>query len=332
MENSIQKIVDIIQKSQKVVIVQAENPDGDSIGSALALEEIMSDKQVSLYCPVQIPKYLRYISGWDRISNDFDTAADLAIVVDTTSKILLGRVLDDPAAANFLQSHPVVVFDHHKTAGDLPFDTLDIIDEKAVSTGEVIIKSLSALGWQLNAQAAADLYVTIQSDTLGLTTENVTAETFRTVADLIDKGANPVELEQARREFMKKQPEILEYKGRLLERIDYHLDGRLALIHIPWEEIAEYSDKYNPTMLVLDEMRQVVGVDVALGVKTYPDGKLTGKIRTNIPVAETVAGFFGGGGHAYAAGFRIYENLDDFMPELITAVDKTLKEHDDENL
>jgi phosphoesterase RecJ-like protein len=324
------QILSALEQASKVIIVQAENPDGDSIGSALALEEILGDigKDVSLYCPVQIPKYLRYISGWDWISNDFDSGADLAVIVDTTSKILLSKVLDDPVAANFLQSHTVVVLDHHQTEGDLPFDTLDIVDLDAVATGEVIFRNLDKFGWQLNAQAAAHLYVAIQSDTLGLTTENVRAGTFRMVAELIDLGADPVALEKARRESMRKQPEILEYKGRLLERIDYHLDGRLAVIHIPWEEIAEYSDKYNPTMLVLDEMRQVIGVDVALGVKTYPDGKLTGKLRSNIPISETIAGYFGGGGHAFAAGFRIYETLDDFTPEMIGAVDKALKEYD----
>jgi phosphoesterase RecJ-like protein len=326
------QILSVFEQAKKVIVVQAENPDGDSIGSALALEEILGDlgKDVSLYCPVQIPKYLRYISGWDRISNDFDSSADLAVIVDTTSKILLSKVLDDPVAANFLQSHPVVVLDHHKTEGDLPFETLDVIDETAVATGEVIFQNLTKFGWTLNAQAAAHLYVAIQSDTLGLTTENVTAGTFRMVADLIDLGVDTVALEKARRESMKKQPEILEYKGRLLERIDYHLDGRLAVIHIPWEEIAEYSDKYNPTMLVLDEMRQVIGVDVALGIKTYPDGKLTGKLRSNLPISETIAGFFGGGGHAFAAGFRIYETLDDFTPEMISAVDKALKEFDEQ--
>ena len=329
-----EKIANLITKANKIVIVQAENPDGDSIGSALALEEILGDlgKEVSLHCPVQIPKYLRYISGWDRIGDDFDTSADLVIIVDTTSKILLGRVLDNPPISNFLENNPVIIFDHHKTEGDLTFKYESIIDEKAVSTGEIIIKMCEELNWKINPQAASHLYVSIQSDTLGLTTENITSNSFRLVAELIDKGANPIALEHARREFMKKQPEILEYKGRLLERIEYSLEGRLALIHIPWEEIEEYSDKYNPTMLVLDEMRQVIGVDIAVGVKTYPDGKLTGKIRANLPVAEIVAGYFGGGGHAYASGFRIYENLDDFTPELTTAVDKALKEHDNENL
>ncbi|MEP6710294.1 MAG: hypothetical protein ABJA64_01070, partial [Candidatus Saccharibacteria bacterium] len=63
---------------------------------------------------------------------------------------------------------------------------------------------------------------------------------------------------------------------------------------------------------------------------TYPDGKITGKLRGNLPIAEQVAGYFGGGGHKYAAGFRAYENYDKIVAELVTATDKALKDYDSE--
>ena len=75
-------------------------------------------------------------------------------------------------------------------------------------------------------------------------------------------------------------------------------------------------------MLVIDEMRLVEGVEVCVAIKTYPDGKLTGTIRTNTPVASEIAGFFGGGGHQYAAGFRVYEDYDTIIRELLNCVDK----------
>lgn len=77
-------------------------------------------------------------------------------------------------------------------------------------------------------------------------------------------------------------------------------------------------------------MRLVEGVDVAIAIKTYPDGKLTGKIRANIPICDKIAGFFGGGGHAYSAGYKIYEDYQKAMNELIAATDKILKEYDHE--
>ena len=119
----------------------------------------------------------------------------------------------------------------------------------------------------------------------------------------------------------------MKYKGALLERISYYLDGKLALIHIPFEEIQQYSDQYNPSVLVLDEMRFVEGVEIGVAIKTYPDGKLTGKLRSNSPISATIAGFFGGGGHEYAAGFRVYESLDTIIPELLNATDSALKEY-----
>jgi phosphoesterase RecJ-like protein len=127
---------------------------------------------------------------------------------------------------------------------------------------------------------------------------------------------------------MKKSPEILAYKGELIGRIEYLLDGKLALVHIPWEDIQKYSDQYNPSVLVLDEMRLVEGVQIGIAIKTYPDGKVTGKLRANLPVAEAIASFFGGGGHKYAAGFRAYEEYDTIVSELVTATDKVLKEHE----
>ena len=77
-------------------------------------------------------------------------------------------------------------------------------------------------------------------------------------------------------------------------------------------------------MLVLDEMRLVEGVEVACAIKTYPDGKVTGKLRCNRPVAGDIAGFFGGGGHSYAAGFKVHESYDTILRELLTATDKAL--------
>jgi phosphoesterase RecJ-like protein len=328
------KLKELVAAAQKIVVIQAENPDGDSLGSSLALEQILTGlgKEVSLHCIVQIPTYLRHIAGWDRVSQDFEVAADLAIIVDTAAAVLLKRTLELPGVMNFMQSHPVVVIDHHASSGsDFDFAVDYLIDDQAAAAGEVVFDLAHKNGWPLNELAATSLFIAIQADTLGLTTESTTAKSYEISAKLVKLGANPASIEAARRETMKKSPRILEYKGQLLERITYHCDGRLAVIRIPFAEIEEYSAEYNPTMLVLDEMRLVTGVDVACGIKTYPDGKFTAKLRTNLPVADTVAGYFGGGGHAYAAGFKVFD--DDFEKvenEMIGVVDKTLIEYDKE--
>ncbi len=320
----------LIEDAKKIVVVQAENPDGDSLGSSLALEEILGDlgKDVQLHCPVEIPKYLRYVSGWDRVVAEFNSQADLIIIVDTTAEILLSKSLEIPGVRHALESKQVLVIDHHISASTLSFENI-LLTQEAVSTSEVIYHLAEQAGWNINKQAAENLLIALMSDSRGLTTPSSTAESFYVAGKLTELGASNFAIEERRREFMKKAPEILEYKGQLIQRIEYFLDGKLALVHIPFEDIQEYSDKYNPSVLVLDEMRLVEGVEVAIAVKTYPDGKLTGKLLTNAPVAADIAGFFGGGGHLYAAGFRIYEEYDQSVREIINAVAKVLEAQND---
>lgn len=319
----------LIASAQKIIVIQAENPDGDSLGSSLALEETLGDlgKDVVLYCPVEIPKYMRYIQGWDRVVNEFDTSADAAIIVDTSADVLMTKVLETPGVRHFFESHPTLVIDHHTTGSTLSFDHT-MLSEDAVATSEILYRLFSANKWSINPQAAEHMLEAILSDSLGLSTQNVTAETFFVAGKLTELGASSAAIEARRREFMKKSPEILAYKGELIGRIEYLLDGKLAIVHIPWEDIQAYSDQYNPSVLVLDEMRLVEGVEIGVAIKTYPDGKVTGKLRANIPIAEEIAGYFGGGGHKYASGFRAYEGYDTIVAELVTATDKALKNYE----
>ncbi len=327
-EQNLTKFKEIIEKNSVINIIQAENPDADSLASALALEDflIKLNKQVSLYCPVQIPDYLKYSEGWDRVTDDFNYRADVNIIVDTTSKILLSKLIEDPIIKNHLIDKETVFIDHHLTEPDLDFEPTLIFSEDFVATSELIYYIAKELNWQLDKTNCDLMLTAILGDTLGLSTPNLTAETFEVVADLFRNGANTSEIETKRLELAKKDQEIIKYKGELLQRVEFELGGKLAIIHVPFDEIKKYSDKYNPGALVMDEMRFVKGVEISIAIKTYPDGKLTGRIRSNLPIAETVAGYFGGGGHAHAAGFRIYdETYESIYNEILEAAEKALK-------
>ncbi|MBR3353649.1 DHH family phosphoesterase [Candidatus Saccharibacteria bacterium] len=322
------KFTDFLQNKNKICIIQAENPDGDSLGSAIALDYLLGDKEISLYCPVDIPKYLHYFADWSRVTNEFDFRADGYIIVDTAAQILLSKLLDDTAIRNRLYSAPVLVIDHHETPDDIEFPHESIIEVRP-ACAELIYQIAKGQNLQISKEAAEAIFQGILSDTLGLTSASVTAETFEIAAELTKLGANVSELEDRRREFMKKSPRILDYKADLIKRIEYSLDGILATVHIPWDDIREYSDEYNPNVLILEEMRLVEGVRVAVAIKSYPDGKVTGKIRTSTdaPVADKVAGYFGGGGHPFAAGFRTYDvTYEDVLRDLVKIVPELLDE------
>ena len=299
-----------LQDKTRISIIQAENPDGDSLGSTIALDYLLADRASTLYCPVDIPKYLRYFPDWSRVTNEFDFRADGYIIVDTASTIVLSKLLDDPAIKNRLYHTPVLVIDHHETPDDLDFPHQAIIETRP-ACADLIFQIAQANHLNLPQPAAEALYAGIPSDTPGLVSASVTSDTMRTMAALIDLGVSPAVLDERGREFMKKSPRILDYKADLIKRVEYSLDGRLATVHIPFEEIQQYSDEYNPNVLILEELRLVEHVEVAVAIKTYPDGKLTGKIRTSVPIADQIAGYFGGGGHPYAAGFRTYDTTYD---------------------
>ena len=322
------KFTDFLADKESICIIQAENPDGDSLGSAIALDYLLNDKNVSLYCPIDIPKYLHYFDDWSRVTNEFDFKADGYVIVDTAAQVLLSKLLEDTAIKNRLFNAPVLVIDHHESLDDLEFPHESIIEVRP-ACAEVIYRIALEQKIPIGKEAAEAIFQGILSDTLGLTSNSVTAETFEIAAELTRLGANISELEDKRREFMKKSPRILDYKADLIKRIDYSLDGELATVHIPWDDIREYSDEYNPNVLILEEMRLVEGVKVAVAIKTYPDGKITGKIRcaSDAPIAEKIAGYFGGGGHPMAAGFRTYDmSYEDAVKELVHIVPELLNE------
>ncbi len=310
---------DYIGQAEKIVIIQADNPDADSLSSAIALEQILDKlgKDPLLYCGVDIPGYLKYIAGWDRVSKDLPKQFDLSIIVDNSSLILL-ETLEKTNQLGWIKAKPVVVIDHHSTETSLDFISARYI-QTAVSTTELIYKLAKKNNWEISRQTGELIVIGILSDSMGLTTENVSQDSVEIIAEMIGKGVKLSEIDAKRRELSKKTPELVSYKSELLGRIKYKLEGRIASISIPWKEIERYSQEYNPPMLVIDEMRQTKGVELAVAFKSYPDGRVTAKLRSNpgFPVCAKLAEYFGGGGHPYAAGFRVTsgKNLNEVQEE-----------------
>ncbi len=324
------EINDLVSSAKSIVVVQADNPDADSVASSLALEHILGDmgKEVTLYCGVDIPSYLKYLSGSDRIINELPSSFDLSIIVDTSSDTLLEQ-LDKSSTKSWLASKPAIVLDHHATDPTISFAKV-ICNPPAVATGEVIYELATQLDWPVNVQAKEFIAISILSDSLGLTTEGTTARSIHIMAELVDSGVNLGKIENARRETMRREPELIHYKGRLLQRVEFYSNDRIAMLTIPWEEIEKYSPLYNPPMLVIDDMRLAKNTDIAICFKLYNDGKITTKIRCNFGkgIADKLAEHFGGGGHAYASGFKISggKSLQQLKNEVIAQTEKLLNE------
>src|ERR1017187_4885750 len=133
-------IKSIIDNGQHLVIIQADNPDADSLGSSLALEHILGDlgKQVSLYCGIDMPTYIRYLSGWDRVNKDLPKQFDASIIVDASTYTLLEK-LQNSGQLSWVAARPSVILDHHAIVEHrLDFAKVVINDSGVWSTGELV--------------------------------------------------------------------------------------------------------------------------------------------------------------------------------------------------
>jgi phosphoesterase RecJ-like protein len=304
-----EQIKQLVDAARRIVIIQADNPDADSLGSALAWEHILGDlgKEPLLYCAVDMPGYLRYLPGWDRVQKDLPAQFDASIIVDASTMTLFER-LDQSGQQGWLSAKPCVVLDHHQTVENvIPFATVMINDHHRSSAGELSYLVAKQLDWPLSVGAQELLMSSILGDTQGLTNQLASPQTYRIVADMIEAGVDRGKLEESRRELGKMPPEIFTYKATLINRTEFGADGAVASVTVPQAEINQFSPLYNPGPLIQGDMLSTAGVRIAIVFKSYADGKITAAIRANpgAGIAAELAEHFGGGGHAFASGFKI---------------------------
>ena len=310
------QINDIIDAAQNILIIQADNPDGDSLGSALALEQILGDmgKNPSMYCGVDIPDYLKFLKGWDRVSKTIPNKIDASIIVDTSANILLEQLESAPERP-WVASKPVVVLDHHtNVVCDIPYATVVCNIAEYASTGELIFDLAKELKWPMSVEAQENILQSILSDTMGLISEATTAGTYRRISEIIEAGVSRTKLEEARRALSKMQTSVYMYKADLIKRTEFYGDNnQVAVVTIPEEELYSIGTLYNPAPLILNELSMVEGMRVGIVLKKYKN-KITGAIRCNdgAGIANTLAEKRGGGGHPYAAGFKIEKPFINF--------------------
>lgn len=303
MSTIYEDIKQLVNEAQTILILQPDNPDGDSMGSALGLEEILGDlgKQPLMYSYKPSEPYLRLNEGWDRVSQTFPKAFDLTILVDTASPTLLTNTIEKYGTE--LSKRPAVVIDHHNSRSDMGFITHELIEPTAASTGEQIVQLAEALDWPINEQAGTKLASAIISDSLNLTVAMTSYGTVAALASCVKAGANLSEMNTRKRETNALTPELLTLKAKLLTQVQYLFGGRLALATIDAETMNKYKDDHDPCDLIIWEMQWVKGVEVAAVFKHYGT-KIKCSMRAKRPIAAKLAEKFDGGGHDRAAAFR----------------------------
>lgn len=326
---AIKQLGEWIKDADHIVVAAGDHVDGDSLSSLLAFEEILGDlgKQVTLFSTGRVEPYLKYLDGWDRVTNEWPANFDLAITPDLGAPSSAPRLFEQHHAA--LRQKPWVVIDHHieRTAVE---SALELVDGTAAATTELIYRLAKHFKWPLNERACRYLVSGLYADTLNLTAPNVTPLTIKAFAELVWQGQLQVsELHAAFRDIAAFDADLLPLKGRLLQSVEFYNEGRIAVVTVSAEVLDEYRNRVNPSALIFPDLLWARGVKVAAIINDYPNVKRT-SLRARLPIAGPVATQLGGGGHPMAAAFPSEgKTAEEIKQQLIAALETALKDYDE---
>lgn len=304
-----------IEKADRVLVITHVEPDGDAIGSlcamGLALEQM--GKRVTLACEDSVPLRFRDLPLADRVTKTPDPriAYDLLVAVDCGDESRMGRpfyALPEPKPT-------IANIDHHIT--NTRFGTFNLVAPEASSTAEVLYELFVELGVTITKDIAKSLLTGIVTDTISFRTSNVSANTLRTAADLVESGVDvaPITFHAL---IQKPLSTAIVWQVGLK---NMRLTDGLLWTSVPAADMREAGLEGSPSSSgLVNFLADVEGVKMGCVLSEMPDGSVRVGLRCHEPynVAE-VALQFDGGGHALAAGCSLDGPLQDAEERIVAA-------------
>jgi phosphoesterase RecJ-like protein len=317
MNASFDEIAGIIHLANRVAILSHIRPDCDAIGSQLALALSLQQlgKEVAAWNENGLPESYRFLEKSDLITQPPTEPQefDLAIALDTASQQRLGTALGAVRHTKLW-----VNIDHH--ASNPGYGDLVYIDTAAPATGQIIYEFLGSENFPLTIPAASALYAAISTDTGSFRYANVTARTFEIAAELVRKGIDAAAISNKLYEsFPKRRVQLL---GQILPRATFDAEGKVASMSLTNEVKEDLQIQPDDIDGLIDYVRAVDTVVVALFFEELPEGRIRLSMRSKDDRIDVnrICGEFGGGGHPRAAGARIRGTLEEVRRKVIERV------------
>lgn len=295
----LKEVIAEIKKAKTCLVAGHTNPEGDAIGSTLALGLGLKKlrKKVKFYNADPVPQLLRFLPSSQEITPVLEPHEhyDLAFIVDVGEKARVGERF-----ANHRGFGKIICIDHHVVGsheGDINY-----VLPKAPATGLVVYHLLKALGLKkFKGDIATNLYCAISTDTGSFKYSNTTPETFEVAAELLRSKVDPWEV--ARYCFETNPLSRLELLKRVLASLEIHPSGLVASISISLKDIEESKATQDLTEGLINYARSVEGVEVAICFRELAPNQYKVSFRSTLRVdVAQLAQKFGGGGHMRAAG------------------------------
>jgi len=312
----------IFAENQRFAVLSHMRPDGDAIGSQLALGIALqlAGKTVYFLNEDGLPENLAFLPGSERIevppAEPLDI--DVAIALDTAAKPRLGA--RSIAAAS--RAKLWVNIDHHLS--NPGYGDINHIDTSSPATGQIIYQLLTALDLPLGAQSRDCIYVAVSTDTGSFQYAGTTAATYEMAADLVRRGLDVGRINSLT--YDNHPFRRVELMRALLNTLERSADGRIAHWQMSEATRAELELQPDDSEGLIDIIRSINGVLVAVFFEELADGQIRVSTRSKDPAVNvcTICSQFGGGGHAMAAGIRMPGPLAAAKQQVLAAIQQAL--------
>lgn len=297
-----------------ILILCHRNPDGDTLGSGYGLQYALKQlgKRSRVLCSDPIPSKMNYLKDQE---TDFDFSPRFVVSVDIADEQLFGDALSPYCGKVDL------AIDHHPSNSMFARETL--LDDKAAATCEIIYRLLLEMAVTVTPQISDCLYTGIVTDTGCFKFANVTPDTHRIAASLIESGCRFQQINKQL--FESKTLGMMELERRVLNTLELHDQNRIAMICVSLQMLRETGVSEAELDGISGIPRKIEGVQVGVTIKERAQNEYKLSVRSSeVLDASKFCALFGGGGHARAAGCTICGSLPQVREKILTALQEAL--------
>ena len=310
-------IIEEIKSAESIVILTHENPDGDAIGSSLAMYNSLKQigKNVDVIIP-EYPKVFDFLPLREEVKKEGNTNNyDLALALDC------GDIKRLNGFSNYFEDANVrISIDHH--SANTMFADYNFVNPAAPACAQILVTILPELGVEIDKKIGTCLLTGIITDTGGFKYSGVTAETFEFAAALLDRGVNVSQVYKRVLQTLSKPS--FELRRRAMNRIEFFEDGKITFTYITKKDEEEEGSVDNDHDGIVEIGRDIEGVEVSILLREKEDGyKISLRSNEYVNVSD-ICLMFSGGGHVRAAGGSINLPFDQAKEKIIEECKKHL--------
>lgn len=315
---TLDNILEQIKKAKSIVLLTHENPDGDAVGSTLAMYEALKQlgkENVDLIIP-EYPRTYRFLPNVDAVKKEGQETYDLAIALDcATIKRLNGW-------SNYFENANVkIVIDHHGT--NTMYGDLNYVNPDSPACTQILLTIFEYFGVEITSNIGKCILTGIITDTGGFQYGSTRPETFEFAARLLKAGINVSEI--YKKSMNTKTRANFELRKRAIDRMEFLEEGKISFTYITKQDIEETGATLDDHEGIVDEGRCIEGVEVSIFIRETKKGyKVSLRSNEYVNVSD-VCLIFGGGGHTNAAGCTITMPIEQIKEKLINQIKMQLK-------